>query len=635
MHHQDTASSDAGHERLVAGRYRLLSGLGEGGMGTVWRARDEVLHREVAVKEVRAPAGLPAEKVERMYTRLEREAWAAARVTARNVVTVHDVVTDGGRPWIVMELVRGRSLADLLKSQGTLSPREAARIGAEVLSALHAAHAAGVLHRDVKPANVLLDDDGRVILSDFGIAVVQGDTALTMTGEVVGSPEYLAPEQALGRALGPATDLWSLGVLLYTAVQGRSPFRQANALSTLRAVVDEEPPLPHRAGPLAPVIEGLLRKDPAERFSAERTAQDLRLVAEGGTSGVDTAETDTVDAPTVDATVDAPTATPRAVDPRSIDPRTVDPRTVDVPTVDARTVDVPTVDARTVDASTDGIRLPVQPSSKEDTATTTETPVAPAQTSPDASPTAAADALPTAHPSSPHDTAAVSARTPPDRTPPDRTPPAPPLVSSPASSSPSPSTAPATVAVETPESVPSRRGRRTGYVLVAAVVSALLLGGLGYALVSREDEGGGDANAPGANGNSPTQEEQNGSSAAGGDASDASAQQSVSVAVTGTNTTYSGSCPPPQEQAPAFTATFTVTELPVRFTYRWVSSEGSVVDRTWRTLTFSEGGPRTHRETVRVATYSQAGTLASAMGVEIRSSQQTVSDTVPFSLNCE
>ncbi|WAX77190.1 serine/threonine-protein kinase [Streptomyces sp. KMM 9044] len=684
MHHQDTASSDADHERLVAGRYRLLSGLGEGGMGTVWRARDEVLHREVAVKEVRAPAGLPAEKVERMYTRLEREAWAAARVTARNVVTVHDVVTDGGRPWIVMELVRGRSLADLLKSQGTLAPREAARIGAEVLSALHAAHAAGVLHRDVKPANVLLDDDGRVILSDFGIAVVQGNTALTMTGEVVGSPEYLAPEQALGRALGPATDLWSLGVLLYTAVQGRSPFRQANALSTLRAVVDEEPSLPHRAGPLAPVIEGLLRKDPAERFSAERTAQELRLIATGGTSGADTTETDTVDAltvdaPTADTTVGVPTADPRTVgvptvdttvgvptaDPRTVgvptvdttvgvptaDPRTVgvptvdttvgvptaDPRTVGVPTADPRTVDPRTVDPRTVDVPTigapaDGARLPLQPSPEDDAATTTtDTPVAPVQTSPDTSPAATADALPAARPSSPHDTAVVAARTSPDRTPP-----APPLVPSQVSSSHSSPTAPATVAAEAPEPVPPRRGRRKGYLLVAvAVVSALLLGGLGYALASREDGDGADADAPGSNVISPAQGKPDGSSAAGDGESDASVQQSVSVAVTGTNTTYSGSCPPPQEQAPAFTATFTVTELPVRFTYRWVSSEGSVVDRTWRTLTFPEGGPRTHRETVRVATYAQAGTLASAMGVEIRSSQQTVSDTVPFSLNCE
>ncbi len=254
---------DPGSERVVAGRYRLLSPLGEGGMGTVWRARDEVLHREVAVKEVRAPAGLPDAEVGRMYARLEREAWAAARVAHRNVVTVYDVATDDGRPWIVMELVRGLSLADLLDAQGPLEPRRAARIGAEVLAALRAAHAAGVLHRDVKPANVLLANDGRVVLTDFGIAMVEGSSALTMTGEVVGSPEYLAPERALGRTPGPESDLWSLGVLLYAAVEGSSPFRQDTPLSTLRAVVDEELPPPHRAGALAPPVGHRMPARPA------------------------------------------------------------------------------------------------------------------------------------------------------------------------------------------------------------------------------------------------------------------------------------------------------------------------------------------------------------------------------------
>ncbi|MFI5686414.1 serine/threonine-protein kinase [Streptomyces sp. NPDC051636] len=281
-------SEQPGSERVIAGRYRLLSPLGEGGMGTVWRARDEVLHREVAVKEVRAPAGLPGPDVERMYARLEREAWAAARVANRNVVTVYDVAVEGGRPWIVMELVRGLSLADQLEAEGPLTPQRAAHIGAEVLAALRAAHAAGVLHRDVKPANVLLANDGRVVLTDFGIAVVEGSSALTMTGEVIGSPEFLAPERALGRTPGPESDLWSLGVLLYAAVEGSSPFRQDTPLSTLRAVVDEELPPPRRAGPLAPVIEGLLRKDPAERLPAEPAEQDLRLIAAGGAPRADT-----------------------------------------------------------------------------------------------------------------------------------------------------------------------------------------------------------------------------------------------------------------------------------------------------------------------------------------------------------
>ncbi|MFE2548152.1 protein kinase [Streptomyces sp. NPDC059355] len=275
------ASAAPGGERLIAGRYRLLSRLGEGGMGTVWRARDETLQREVAVKEVRPPAGLGAGDIARMYSRLEREAWAAARIPDRHVVTVYDVVMDEDRPWIVMELIRGQSLADLLRAEGPLTPRHAAHIGAEVLGALRAAHAVGVEHRDVKPANVLLAEDGRVVLGDFGIAMVEGSTALTMTGEVVGSPEYLPPERALGRPSGPESDLWSLGVMLYAAVEGISPFRQDTALSTLRAVVDEEPPVPALAGPLAPVIAGLLRKEPAERTPAFEVAEALRAIARG------------------------------------------------------------------------------------------------------------------------------------------------------------------------------------------------------------------------------------------------------------------------------------------------------------------------------------------------------------------
>ncbi|MFE7274581.1 serine/threonine-protein kinase [Streptomyces sp. NPDC057623] len=294
-------SEEPGSERLIAGRYRLLSPLGEGGMGTVWRARDELLYREVAVKEVRAPHGLPAPEIERMYARLEREAWAAARVANRNVVTVYDVATQDGRPWIVMELVRGISLAELLDAEGPLDPQRVAHIGAEVLAALRAAHEAGVLHRDVKPANVLMSNDGRVVLTDFGIAMVEGSSALTMTGEVIGSPEFLAPERALGRTPGPESDLWSLGVLLYAAVEGHSPFRQNTPLSTLRAIVDEELPPPRRAGPLAPVIEGLLRKDPAERLPADRAEQDLRIVGAGGTARADAVQGTTPYSPTVAA----------------------------------------------------------------------------------------------------------------------------------------------------------------------------------------------------------------------------------------------------------------------------------------------------------------------------------------------
>ncbi|WP_078894619.1 serine/threonine-protein kinase [Streptomyces sp. NRRL S-1022] len=299
-------------QRVIAGRYRLLAPLGAGGMGTVWRARDEVLHREVAVKEVRAPAGLPGPEVERLYARLEREAWAAARVANRNVVTVYDVAVEGGRPWIVLELVRGLSLADQLEAEGPLPPRRAAHIGAEVLSALRAAHAAGVLHRDVKPANVLLANDGRVVLTDFGIATVEGSAALTMTGEVVGSPEFLAPERALGRTPGPESDLWSLGVLLYAAVEGVSPFRQDTPLSTLRAVVDEELPPPRWAGPLAPVIRGLLQKDPAERPAAGQAERELRLIAAGGAARTGTAGAGSSYAPSVPARSPEPSRTPPA-----------------------------------------------------------------------------------------------------------------------------------------------------------------------------------------------------------------------------------------------------------------------------------------------------------------------------------
>ncbi|MFD0377265.1 protein kinase [Streptomyces sp. NPDC127112] len=277
-------SADEGVEsgRVIAGRYRLLGPLGRGGMGVVWRARDEVLGREVAVKEVRAPAGLDAAEVGRLYRRLEREAWAAARVSHRGVVTVYDVATEEGRPWIVMELVRGLSLAEVLAGEGPMTPQRTAHLGEQVLAALRSAHEAGVLHRDVKPANVLVGNDGRVVLSDFGIASLTGTSPLTMTGEVMGSPEYHAPERALGREPGPESDLWSLGVMLYAAVEGVSPFLRDTPLATLEAVVDADPPPPRRAGPLEPLLEGLLRKDPAARLPAAEAARMLRIIGAGG-----------------------------------------------------------------------------------------------------------------------------------------------------------------------------------------------------------------------------------------------------------------------------------------------------------------------------------------------------------------
>ncbi|WTI47939.1 serine/threonine protein kinase [Streptomyces longwoodensis] len=517
-------SEAPGSERLVAGRYRLVSPLGEGGMGTVWRARDEVLHREVAVKEVRAPAGLPAPDVERMYARLEREAWAAARVAHRNVVTVYDVATEDGRPWIVMELVRGISLAEVLDAEGPLSPRRAAYVGAEVLAALRAAHAAGVLHRDVKPANVLLSNDDRVVLTDFGIATVEGSSALTMTGEVIGSPEFLAPERALGRTPGPGSDLWSLGVLLYAAVEGASPFRQDTPLSTLRAIVDEELPAPRLAGPLVPVIEGLLRKDPAERLTAEAAERELRVVAAGG-------------APTRSGTVraDALWAAPLPAAARTGPVRERGPAAYTTPLVPA--------DTDPVDGEDD-----------------------------------------------------------------------------------------------------SHRDRRSAAVLIVGVLAlALAVAGLTYGLLHDGSRTGGttgptgqtgpaEARSTGATGREDGEEP---SPSPSGASAGAGAPQSVTVVVTGAHTDYSGSCPPTDGRAPAFTATITVGRLPAAVDYRWVTGDGRVLAGGWKTLRFREGGGRSRQDRVVVTTDARDGTYRDAVAVEVRAPRRVTSNEVPFSVACE
>lgn len=266
---------------MLAGRYRLGDVLGRGGMGKVWRAHDEVLHRTVAVKEL--TAGLYVAEADRLvlHARTQKEARAAARITHPGVVTVHDVIEYDNRPWIVMQYVDGPSLADSAKESGEVAPREAARIGLHVLSALRAAHAAGVLHRDVKPGNVLLARDGQVLLTDFGIAAIEGDSTITRTGELVGSIDYLAPERVRGGDPGPASDLWSLGATLYTAVEGTSPFRRTSPISTMQAVVTEEPPTPVNAGPLGAVITALLRKDPEDRPTAAQTEQMLLDAMDG------------------------------------------------------------------------------------------------------------------------------------------------------------------------------------------------------------------------------------------------------------------------------------------------------------------------------------------------------------------
>ncbi|GGY92605.1 protein kinase [Streptomyces poonensis] len=272
-------AQEPGAGRLIASRYRLLAKLGHGGMGTVWRAKDETVDREVAVKEPRVPDHLPDRERGNVFERMRREARAAARLDHPAVVNVHDVAVVEGRPWIVMELVRGRSLGDVLQ-EGTLGAREAARVGLEVLGALEAAHAAGILHRDVKPDNVLLGRHDRVVLTDFGIAQIEGETNLTDTGGFVGSPEYIAPERVLGQRPGPASDLWSLGVVLYAATEGVSPFRRSTTPATLQAVLNATPAAPAAAkGRLAEVIHGLLDKDPSRRPSAAQVRALLEEVA--------------------------------------------------------------------------------------------------------------------------------------------------------------------------------------------------------------------------------------------------------------------------------------------------------------------------------------------------------------------
>ncbi|KJK58754.1 hypothetical protein UK12_08475 [Saccharothrix sp. ST-888] len=268
---------------MLVGRYTLGDRLGRGGMGTVWRARDEMLDREVAVKELTVNH-LPEEELEILQSRMKREARAAARIKHPGVITIHDVVEQDGRPWIVMELIDGRSLADVISQDGTLLPREAAEVGVQVLAALHRGHQLGVLHRDVKPANVLLEHNtGRVVLLDFGIATFEGSAELTRPGDLVGSPDYLAPERAQGERPGPASDLWGLGATLYAAVEGQSPFRRTSPITTLAAVVGDPLPEPRRAGALGPVLAALMAKDPEERPGADEAMRMLTEVTAGHT----------------------------------------------------------------------------------------------------------------------------------------------------------------------------------------------------------------------------------------------------------------------------------------------------------------------------------------------------------------
>jgi serine/threonine protein kinase len=264
--------------RVIAGRYRLQAPIGRGAMGVVWRAHDQLLDREVAIKEVQIADTLTEAERANAFQRTLREAKTAARLNHPAVVTVYDVAEDGGRPWIVMQLVHAQSLDQVLATSGPLSPRRAAEVGRQLLSALDVAHAAGVMHRDVKPSNVLLGDDDRAVLTDFGIATFQGDPRLTQTGMVMGSPGFTAPERIRGEDASPASDLWSLGATLYAAVEGHGPYeRRGGAITTMSAIINEDAPAAPTAGALGPVIAALLRREPAERPDA-RTA--MRMIAD-------------------------------------------------------------------------------------------------------------------------------------------------------------------------------------------------------------------------------------------------------------------------------------------------------------------------------------------------------------------
>ncbi len=271
-------------ELLIADRYRLLARIGQGGQGRVWHARDEMLHRDVAIKELVLPAGIEDDERAEMHARTLREARAVALVANPHVVRVYDVVQHDDEPWIVMELVDATSLDDAIHDGGPATPEEAAQIGLALLSALRAAHLAGVLHRDVKPANVLLAEDGRVLLTDFGMAQISGDGRLTETGVVMGSPAFMAPERALGLTVGPPADLWSLGATMYAAVEGRTIYARTTSVSMLAAVATQPPDPSEKAGPLAPVLDGLLQRDPVERLTLDETEAMLREVVAGTTT---------------------------------------------------------------------------------------------------------------------------------------------------------------------------------------------------------------------------------------------------------------------------------------------------------------------------------------------------------------
>jgi serine/threonine protein kinase len=265
--------------QLIAGRYQVLRAIGRGGMGTVWLCRDEVLGREVAVKQIGALPGESATETKRAM----REARSAASVNHPNAVAVYDVVDHDGRPWLVMEYVEGETLADEIRRDGQLSPQRVADIGAQLAGALARAHQRRIVHRDIKPGNVLIDRAGRPKISDFGIARGHGDEQLTQVGFITGTPGYLSPELARGGDPHPASDVWALGATLYAAVEGQTPYEsRSNPIAQLRAIATERPrPMTH-AGALGPAIDAMMHEDPACRWDMATSARRLSSIARAG-----------------------------------------------------------------------------------------------------------------------------------------------------------------------------------------------------------------------------------------------------------------------------------------------------------------------------------------------------------------
>jgi eukaryotic-like serine/threonine-protein kinase len=302
--------SDSEQVRRIGGRYTLSGLLGAGAMGTVWSGFDEVLQRRVAVKELKVPPGVPSHEAAEARERIMREARALGGLSHPNIITVFDVVDVEGEPMVVMELVPSRNLATMISEQGTLTMSQVAVVGFATAGGLRAAHRSGITHRDVKPGNVLIADDGRVKLTDFGIARNVADAPMTSAGLVLGSPAYIAPEVAMGKAVTPAADLWGLGATLFAAVEGRPPYDVGgDPVATITEVVDGDVPRPRGSGPVADVITALMRKEPEARMPLEEVRQRLRPLIEDPDDPV---YPGSPDAPTIGAGLHVPAPAPRS-----------------------------------------------------------------------------------------------------------------------------------------------------------------------------------------------------------------------------------------------------------------------------------------------------------------------------------